>query len=210
MLISVFPAPVDVLAVNAQADGTGSVIFINGDTGSDEAEEKTNAEPVKTVSRAKAMLDGEKGTVMVTGTVIFEVTQNWELGGATIKRNTGSDGGLVNVKAAEADDCLGAQTTVKLTVAPKKTVLSGAVSKKRGQISVKWKKDSKATGYQVSVSRDKSFKKGTVTKNVKGSSKTFTKLKKGKKYYVKVRSYKTSEGKKIYGNYSRVKTVKVK
>ena len=106
------------------------------------------------------MLDGEKGTVMVTGTVIFEVTQNWELGGATIKRNTGSDGGLVNVKAAETDDCLGAQTTVKLTVAPKKTVLSGAVSKKRGQISVKWKKDSKATGYQVSVSRDKSFKKG--------------------------------------------------
>ena len=65
--------------MNAQADGTGSVIFINGDTGSDEAEEKTNAEPVKTVSRAKAMLDGEKGTVMVTGTVIFEVTQNWEL-----------------------------------------------------------------------------------------------------------------------------------
>ena len=116
----------------------------------------------------------------------------------------------ITVKVAETDDCLGAQTTVKLTVAPKKTVLSGAVSKKRGQISVKWKKDSKATGYQVSVSRDKSFKKGTVTKNVKGSSKTFTKLKKGKKYYVKVRSYKTSEGKKIYGNYSRVKTVKVK
>lgn len=125
MLISVFPAPVDVLAVNAQADGTGSVIFINGDTGSDEVEEKTNAEPVKTVSRAKAMLDGEKCTVMVTGTVIFEVTQNWELGGATIKRNTGSDGGLVNVKAAEADDCPGAQTTVRLTAAPKKRYCKG-------------------------------------------------------------------------------------
>lgn len=29
MLLSVFSVPVDVLAVNAQADGTGSVIFIN-------------------------------------------------------------------------------------------------------------------------------------------------------------------------------------
>ena len=165
MLLSVFSAPVYVLATSAQADKTGSIIFINGDASSDEAEGKTDAEPVKTVSRVKAMLDVEKGTVMVTGTVKFEVIQNWDFGGATIKRNAGFDGDLVDVKA---------------------------------------------TGYQVSVSRDKSFRKGTVTKNVKGSSKTFTKLKKGKKYYVKVRSYKTSEGKKIYGNYSRVKTVKVK
>lgn len=165
MLLSVFSAPVYVLATSAQADETGSIIFINGDASSDEAEGKTDAEPVKTVSRVKAMLDVEKGTVMVTGTVKFEVIQNWDFGGATIKRNAGFDGDLVDVKA---------------------------------------------TGYQVSVSRDKSFKKGTVTKNVKGSSKTFKKLKKGKKYYVKVRSYKTSEGKKIYGSYSRVKTVKVK
>ena len=99
----------------------------------------------------------------------------------------------MNVKAAEADDCLGAQTTVKLTVAPKKTVLSGAVSKKRGQISVKWKKDSKATGYQVSVSRDKSFKKGTVTKIVKGSSKKLTKLKKRKEDIWKLQQSKDCE-----------------
>lgn len=125
MLLSVFSAPVYVLATSAQADETGSIIFINGDASSDEAEGKTDAEPVKTVSRVKAMLDVEKGTVMVTGTVKFEVIQNWDFGGATIKRNTGSDGGLVNVKAAEADDCPGAQTTVRLTAAPKKRYCKG-------------------------------------------------------------------------------------
>ncbi|MEI3502398.1 MAG: hypothetical protein V8Q42_01595 [Anaerovoracaceae bacterium] len=165
MLLSVFSAPVYVLATSAQADGTGSIIFINGDASSDEAEGKTNAEPVKTVSRVKAMLDVEKGTVMVTGTVKFEVIQNWDFGGATIKRNAGFDEG----------SC-GCQSNRVPGIGVKRQVLQ----------------------------------KGTVTKNVKGSSKTFTKLKKGKKYYVKVRSYKTSEGKKIYGNYSRVKTVKVK
>lgn len=39
-------------------------------------------------------------------------------------------------------------------------------------------------------------------------SKTLTKLKKSKKYYVKIRAYKMSNGKKVYSKYSKVKEIK--
>ena len=55
------------------------------------------------------------------------------------------------------------------------------------------------------------------TKNVRNvyvtsgtsSSKTVTNLIKGKKYYVKVRAYKTVNGNRVYGLYSASKTVKL-
>ena len=39
-------------------------------------------------------------------------------------------------------------------------------------------------------------------------TKTVTNLKKGKTYYVKVRAYKTVNGKKLYGAYSKTLTAK--
>ena len=80
-------------------------------------------------------------------------------------------------------------------------------------MAVTWKSVS-ATGYEVQYSTSKKFtekttKKVTV-KNAKAKKTTLKKLKSGKKYYVKVRGYKTVDGKKLYGAYSEVKTVKVK
>ena len=64
-----------------------------------------------------------------------------------------------------------------------------------------------ASGYQIAYSTSK-------TKGYKyvyaGSSKTITGLKKNTTYYVKVRAYKTINGKKVYGSYSGVKTMKTK
>ena len=48
------------------------------------------------------------------------------------------------------------------------------------------------------------FKKGTTKKT------TLKKLKSKKKYYVRIRAYKTVNGKKAYGSYSSVKSVTVK
>ena len=64
------------------------------------------------------------------------------------------------------------------------------------------------TDYTVSYRNNK--KVINVTRN-KTTSKTFKKLKKGKRYYVKVRSYKKVDGKKLYGAYSKAKkTAKIK
>lgn len=100
----------------------------------------------------------------------------------------------------------------------KKSVLPGAtkivkVTAKKKAAAVKWKSVSTATGYQVQISADKKFKKGTRTATVAGKTKTsksFTKLKSGKKYYVRVRTYKTLSGKKYYGNYAKIGNVTVK
>ena len=41
-------------------------------------------------------------------------------------------------------------------------------------------------------------------------SKKVKKLKSGKKYYVKIRTYKTIKGKKYYSKWSKVKSIKTK
>lgn len=101
---------------------------------------------------------------------------------------------------------------------PAKVKLVSVSALKGKKLKIKWKKDLKVTGYQFQYSTNKKFKKKvTVTKKVtnkKTNSKTIKKLKKGKKYYIRVRAYKTVKvnGKKTtrYGSWSNVKSKKVK
>ena len=97
--------------------------------------------------------------------------------------------------------------------AVKKVTLSSVKNLKGKKITVTWKKISSVSGYQVKYSTGKSFKAAkTQTVNVKKASTvkcTVKKLQK-KKYYVKVRAYKTLGSKKTYGKYSAVKQVTVK
>ncbi|MBQ7740852.1 MAG: fibronectin type III domain-containing protein [Eubacterium sp.] len=67
------------------------------------------------------------------------------------------------------------------------------VSRKGKKMTVKWKKVADASGYQIQYSTNKKFKKAK-TVNVKGSKaskKQIKKLKNNKKYYVRVRAYRT-------------------
>lgn len=73
--------------------------------------------------------------------------------------------------------------------------------------TVKWKKKSGITGYQIQYSTNSKFKKGNKSikiKNAKTVSKKINKLKVAKKYYVRIRTYK---GKK-YSKWSKVKSIK--
>ena len=72
--------------------------------------------------------------------------------------------------------------------------------------TVKWKKKSGITGYQIQYSTNSKFKKGNKSikiKNAKTISKKITKLKAAKKYYVRIRTYK---GKK-YSSWSKKKCI---
>ena len=79
------------------------------------------------------------------------------------------------------------------------------------------KQKTQATGYQVQYSTDKNFKKNnktvTISKN-SITSQSVGKLKAKKKYYVRVRTYKTVKfgGKhvKLYSGWSKAKSVTTK
>lgn len=98
------------------------------------------------------------------------------------------------------------------TVKPKKTSIK-KLSKGKKKFTVTWAKVSGVKGYQIQYSSNKKFKKNnksvTVTKQ-KTTKATVKKLKSKKKYYVRVRTYKTVNGKKIYSSWSKVKSIKTK
>lgn len=78
------------------------------------------------------------------------------------------------------------------------------------RFSLKWARVSGITKYQVRYKLS-AAKKWTTTIAAPGAtSKTVTKLKKGKRYQVQIRSYKTVSGSRYYSAWSRKKTVKVK
>lgn len=95
----------------------------------------------------------------------------------------------------------------KVIVAKVKGLSVKAQKGKKAKMS--WKKVSGAAGYEVVYSTDKKFKKGTKKIATKKTAYTAKKLKKGKKYYVRIRAWKkNAAGKKVYGSYSSVKKFK--
>jgi hypothetical protein len=83
--------------------------------------------------------------------------------------------------------------------------------KKSKAVKVKWSRVKGASGYQVYMATKKNGKYKNV-KNIKSAKTTVytkTKLKKGKKYYFKVRAYKTVGKNKINGKWSAVKYKKL-
>lgn len=85
-------------------------------------------------------------------------------------------------------------------------------NQKGRKLSVTWKKQKKISGYQIQYSTGKTFAKGTkMTSIVKSSDKAvIKKLKKGKTYYVRIRSYQKSGSKKTYSAWSSYTKVKIK
>ncbi len=77
-------------------------------------------------------------------------------------------------------------------------------------IKVSYKKSTGASGYQIAYSTSKSKGFKYITVNSKTASKVIKKLKSKKKYYVKVRAYKTVGKKRYYGSYTKLKSIKVK
>ncbi|MBQ6440401.1 MAG: chitobiase/beta-hexosaminidase C-terminal domain-containing protein [Mogibacterium sp.] len=80
------------------------------------------------------------------------------------------------------------------------------------KVTVRWSRVSGATGYVIYRSTKKSSGFKAVKTIKKGGTLKYVnkKLKKGKRYYYKVRAYRTMEGRKVYGRYSAVKSTRAK
>ena len=91
--------------------------------------------------------------------------------------------------------------------------ISRAANAKERKISLKWSRNTKASGYQIQYSTSKKFK-GAKTVKVSGNSKISKTLssgiKKGKTYYVRIRCYKKSGKVTSYSVWSKTGRVKIK
>ena len=127
-----------------------------------------------------------------------------------------------NVKVGQAsvtvifNGDLNTKITKYFSIVPKNVKGFQLISKSK-KFVVKWKRQSvQTTGYEIQFSTNKKFKKKTsktaTVKSNKTISKKFSRKKAGKRYYVRIRTYKTvrvdGKMKKFYSGWSKVKTVK--
>lgn len=114
---------------------------------------------------------------------------------------TGTDSVLqLTDKAYDADDA---------TVKPSKPVISGISNKTAKKLTITWKKSSNAKGYEIyrRIGTTGSYKKIATIKSGNTLKYTNTKLKKGTKYYYRIRAYSYNAlGKKVYSGWSVVKS----
>ena len=99
-------------------------------------------------------------------------------------------------------------TTAKVAIGAVKITKKKPLVKK---IKLTVKKVTNATGYEFKYSTNKKFKKKlTKTKITSKNVILLKKLKRKKKYFIKVRAYTTVNGKKVYGKWSKKISVKSK
>lgn len=143
----------------------------------------------------RAYLGGKKLTLNKDFTVSYSNNKNIGMATVTVK-GCGEYSGSFS-------------KTFKISTAKQKIT---KIKTAKGGFTAKWKKQSMADGYQLKYANNSDFENGK-SKYVKTNSTTslsVSKLRSGKTYFVKVRSYTTVGGKKIYGDWSDVEAITTK
>ncbi|MBQ9060980.1 MAG: hypothetical protein IJ128_07540, partial [Firmicutes bacterium] len=170
-----------------------------------------------TLSRTAFVYNGQeqKPDIQSIGGKLFSEDVDYT---AVWKDPSSLDVGAYTVTVSGKGEYTGTAKAGSYTIAPKGTSLK-APKKAKKAIKVKWKKQaekmskSRITGYQIMLATNSKFTKNKKTVKVKGYSKTSKKVKRlkgGKKYYIKIRTYMTVGGKTYYSAWSKVKKVKTK
>ena len=116
------------------------------------------------------------------------------------------------VKIVNGKNYYGEYTYLKITTKPNKVTISKIKSTAKKKMNIYWKKISNSSGYELQYSLKNNFKskKSVKIKSKKTLNKTIKNLKSNKKYYIRIRAYKLVDDKKIYGDFSKVKNIKIK
>lgn len=140
---------------------------------------------------------------------------------ASTKNTTFTDTGVKNAngksyaytvrayKGKYYSDFYSGKEVLRLTSVAVSSIYNG----KKKECTLKWKQDTKATGYQIQYSLSSTFSKDVKNVYVKSNSmnkQTITQLLSGKTYYFRIRVYKTVNGKNEYSTWSSVKKCKIK
>lgn len=165
-------------------------------------------------------VSGAKGYILCRCSKSGVIQKSWTVGASTRSfTDTGRSTGTAyyyKVQAYKTVDGTNHRGTYSALVSAKPVPAKvSSVKAARGgaqKIKVTWRRTSGASGYTVASSTKASsgyktvgtIKSGGTVKYVTG------KLKKGKRYYFKVRAYRTVKGKKIYGSYSSAVSYKAK
>lgn len=113
-----------------------------------------------------------------------------------------------NTTPAQKDPAKNTTTKKKnLSIVKIKKVKPG----KKG-VKVFWKQQRGVSGYQIRYSQQQNMKKASlkIITGAKKNSFTVKKLKRKKKYYIQIRSYKKQKGQKVYGSWSTKRKVNLK
>ena len=147
------------------------------------------------------------GVVVKSGKRVLKNGRDYTVSYAKGRKNVGA----YNVTVTGKGNYIG-KVNMSFNINPKGTKIKKLY---RGfkRFYVKWKKQrTQTTGYQIIYSRNKKFSKAKV-KTVRGNRYTGTnikRLKRYKRYYVKVRTYKTVSGKRFYSGWSKVRSVRTR
>ena len=161
------------------------------------------------LSKTSYVYDGQakKPTAKVTASGKSVPSSGYTL---SYKNNTKVGIATVTVKGTGDYKGLIGEASFKITL--KKISLKGASSKAQGSITTSWNPDTQADGYDLWISTNQSFSKPTKERIEGGKKGTFefTGLTSGKKYYIKLRTFKEVDSQEWMSQWSTVKEVTVK
>ena len=159
--------------------------------------------PVPTVKDAK-------GKKLVKGTDYTVTYKNAKATKSATAKNVGRYTVVVTFKGKYSGTA-----KKQFVINPQGTTVKKLAKPAKKQIKVTWaKKTVQVTGYEIQYSTTKAFTKKTtktaIVKKAKTNNKVIKQLKSKKKYWVKVRTYKTVNGVKFYSKWSPAKTIVTK
>ncbi|MDO4557235.1 MAG: fibronectin type III domain-containing protein [Lachnospiraceae bacterium] len=119
----------------------------------------------------------------------------------------------ITITAIETENLKKATKKISVTVNPSGTSIVKMANLTKGKATITWKKNNYVSGYQIRYTVKSNFKSDVKVKTVSGKSSVkiiLSNLKKGKKYYVQIRTYKIVGKMKSYSSWSKIKTVQIK